>query len=96
LAEETASAYYQHLYTFHDVDVIILEGIYLLKRVFRSYYDLAFWVECCFETALIRALRRGQEGLPLDETIRAYRTIYFPARYTHFALDAPNRVLTPS
>lgn len=89
LAEETASAYRRHLYAFHDVDVIILEGIYLLKRAFRSYYDLAFWVECSFETALIRALRRGQEGLPLDETIRAYQTIYFPAQYIHFALDAP-------
>jgi uridine kinase len=66
-----------------------LEGIYLLKRAFRSHYDLAFWVECPFETALIRALRRGQEGLPPDETIRACQTIYFPAQYIHFALDAP-------
>ena len=91
LAEETASAYHQHLYAFHDVDVVILEGIYLLKRAFGSYYDLAFWVECAFETALIRALRRGQEGLPLDETIRAYQTRHFPAQYIHFALDAPTQ-----
>jgi uridine kinase len=89
LAEETASPYHQHLYAFHAVDVIILEGIYLLERASRSYYDLVFRVGCSFETALIRALRRGQEGLPLDETIRAYQTIYFPAQCIHFALDAP-------
>jgi uridine kinase len=89
LAEETAAAYHRHLYEFRDVDVIVLEGIYLLKRAFRPYYDLAFWVDCSFETALVRALRRGQEGLPPDETIRAYQTIYFPAQYIHFAVDDP-------
>ena len=67
----------------------MLEGIYLLKRAFRRYYDLTLWVDCSFETALVRALRRGQEGLSPDETIRVYQTIYFPAQYIHFALDNP-------
>jgi uridine kinase len=89
LVEETATTYHQHIYAFHDVDVIVLEGIYLLKRAFRSHYDLALWVDCSFETALIRALRRGQEGLPPDETLCAYQTISFPAQYLHFALDDP-------
>jgi len=89
LAEETATVYHRQVYDFRDVDVIVLEGIYLLKRTFRRYYDLALWVDCSFETALIRALRREQEGLSPDETIQAYQTIYFPAQYIHFALDDP-------
>lgn len=89
LAEETATVYHRHVYDFRDVDVIVIEGIYLLKRTFRRYYDLALWVDCSFETALVRALRREQEGLPPDETICAYQTIYFPAQYIHFALDDP-------
>lgn len=89
LVEETASEYHQYVYEFWDVDVIVLEGIYLLKRAFRKHYDLAIWVDCSFETALVRALRRGQEGLSPDATIRAYQTIYFPAQYIHFALDDP-------
>jgi uridine kinase len=87
-AEETAATYHQHLYEFRDVDLIVLEGIYLLKRALRQCYDLAFWVDCSFETALVRALRRGQEGFPPDATIRAYQSIYFPTQYIHFALDA--------
>jgi uridine kinase len=67
----------------------VLEGIYLSKRIFRHHYDLALWVDCSFETALIRALRREQEGLSPDATIRAYQTIYFPAQYIPFALDDP-------
>ncbi len=91
-AEETASEYRKHTYQFNDVDVIVLEGIYLLKRAYRGYFDLTFWVECTFETVLERALQRGQEGLPPAETIRAYETIYFPAQQIHFAKDNPQSV----
>jgi uridine kinase len=88
-AEETAREYRKQTYEYQDVDVIVLEGIYLLKRAYRHYYDWALWVECSFETALERALQRGQEGLPPAETIQAYRTIYFPAQEIHFRLDDP-------
>lgn len=89
LVEETAVDYHQHTYAFDDVDIIVLEGIFLLKREFRHLYDLTFWVECSFETAIERAFERGQEGLSTAETIRAYETIYFPAQRAHFALDTP-------
>jgi uridine kinase len=87
--EETAQAYRPHRYEFGDTDVILLEGIFLLKAAFRSHYDASFWVDCTFETALGRAVRRGQEGLGPDATVRAFRTIYFPAQRLHMAKDAP-------
>ena len=93
-AEETATEYRRHLYEFADIDVIVLEGIYLLKRAFRAHYDLAVWVECSFETALERAIARAQEGLPPEETIRTYRTIYFPAQEIHFQRDDPRGAAT--
>lgn len=86
-AEETATTYRKHLYEYAKVDVIVLEGIYLFKRAYRQHFDLAFWVDCTFETALERALQRGQEGLPPAVTIRAYETIYFPAQQIHFVRD---------
>lgn len=88
-AEETAQTYRRHTYEFKDVDVIVLEGIYLLKRAFLHNYDWKLWVECSFETALERAVKRGQEGLPPAETIQAFHTIYFPAQEIHFGLDNP-------
>jgi uridine kinase len=33
VAQETATALRRHVYEFSDLDVIVLEGIYLLKRV---------------------------------------------------------------
>jgi hypothetical protein len=44
------------------IDVPLLEGIYLLKRAFQRYYDVSIWIACSLETALQRALARGQEG----------------------------------
>ena len=88
-AEETATEYRRHVYEFEDVDVIALEGIYLLKRAFQAHYDLSIWIECSFYTALERAISRAQEGLPPEETVRAYRTIYFPAQEIHFQRDNP-------
>lgn len=92
--EETATAYRRHLYAYENVDVIVLEGIYLLKPALRAYYDLAVWIECTFATALERAIARAQEGLPPAATIRAYETIYFPAQRIHFERDDPRRAAT--
>ena len=87
--EETATAYRKHLYQFTKIDVILLEGIYLLKKGFHQHYDLSFWVDCTFETALERAIARSQEGLSPEATADAYRTIYFPAQEIHSARDRP-------
>jgi uridine kinase len=91
---ETAVEYRSHIYAFEDIDVIVLEGIYLLKRAFQAHYDLSIWIECSFDTALQRAIARAQEGLSPEETVRAYRTIYFPAQEMHFQRDNPRGTAT--
>jgi uridine kinase len=93
-AEETAAEYRRHVYEFEELDVILLEGIYLLKRPFQAYYDLSVWIECSFETALERAIARSQEGLRPEATAKAYRTIYFPAQEIHFRRDDPRNAAT--
>ena len=87
--EETATAYRPHLYAWEIVDVVLLEGIYLLRPEFLPEYDLTIWIDCTFDTAIERAIARGQEGLSPDETVRAFRTIYLPAQEIHFARDNP-------
>ena len=47
---------YLHSYELDEVDVIVLEGIFLFKKELKKNYDLAFWVECSFETAFRRAV----------------------------------------
>ncbi len=88
-ADETAKTYRLHTHSFRNVDVVLVEGIFLFKRDYRNLFDLAVWVDCSSWTALARALERRQEGLPPAATIRAYETIYFPAQRIHFDLDNP-------
>jgi uridine kinase len=79
----------KHRYEFRRIDIVLLEGIFLLKRAYREHFDLTAWVECPFDIALERAIERGQEGLPPAETVKAFETIYFPAQRIHFTRDNP-------
>lgn len=87
--DETASQYRKHIYDFKDISAILVEGIFLFKRQYRTHFDLAIWIDCSFPTALARAIHRAQEGLSAAKTIAAYETIYFPAQRIHLTRDKP-------
>lgn len=88
-AEETARSYRRHTYSFRNVAVVLVEGIFLFKREHFQHFDLRIWVDCSFSSALARALARKQEGLPPAATIRAYDRIYFPAQRIHLDRNHP-------
>lgn len=79
----------QERLAWRDVDVILLEGIFLFRRDLRPRYDLAVWVDCPFELALARALRRNQEGLRERDLREDYARIYFQAQVHHLDRDRP-------
>lgn len=87
--EETATEFRPHTYSFENVDIVLLEGIFIFKREYVHHFDLKIWIECSFETALHRAIERGQEGLLPSDTVAAYEKIYFPAQRYHFSIDDP-------
>jgi uridine kinase len=84
-----ATVHRKHRYVFRNVDIVLLEGIFLFRCAYRHHFDLRLWVDCSFDSALQRAIARGQEGLPPAETIHAFETIYFPAQRIHLARDNP-------
>src|SRR5262249_26224017 len=89
-ADAKATAYRERRYDFRNIDIVLLEGIFLFKKGYREYFDLKIWIECSFQTALRRAVARGQEGLPPAETQHAFETIYFPGQQLHLARDNPH------
>src|SRR6266568_5280597 len=76
-------------YRYAEVDVVLLEGIFLLRRELLRSYDRTIWIDCTFRTALERALERNQEHLPPEQIEHDYRTIYVPAQHHHASRDAP-------
>ncbi len=84
-----ATVHRKRRYLFCNVDIVLLEGIFIFKRAYCDRFDLKIWIDCSFETALCRAIARGQEGLPPAETTHAFETIYFPAQRLHVTRDNP-------
>jgi uridine kinase len=87
--DETADRFEPRELVCHDLDVLVVEGVFLLRRDVRRWFDLGIWVECTFVTALERAIARAQEGLPAAATAQAYQRVYFPAQALHLERDAP-------
>ncbi len=87
-----AVAYRKHHYVFRNIDILLLEGIFLFKSAYRDQFDLKVWIDSSFDIALRRAIARGQEGLPPAETKHAFETIYFPAQRLHFERDQPREI----
>ena len=86
-----ATVHRKYRYVFRNIDIVLVEGIFLFKAAYRDYFDLKVWIECSFQTALRRAIARGQEGLPSAETQHAFEAIYFPAQKIHLDRDDPHR-----
>ncbi len=84
-----ADTYYLLEYDLHNIDIILLEGIFLFKQDYRSYYNLKIWIDCSFETGLARALERNTEQLDKNSLLHDYNTYYYPAQRYHFEKDDP-------
>jgi uridine kinase len=84
-----ATVHRKHRYLFHNVDIVLLEGIFLFKPTYRNHFDFKVWIECSFPTGLRRAIIRGPEGLSPVETEKAFQTIYFPAQQIYLKRDDP-------
>lgn len=72
-----------------DVEVLLVEGIFLFQEGVAEAFDQRIWVECSFERGMERAVARAQEGLGPAETVKAYEKTYYPAQRVHFERDKP-------
>jgi pantothenate kinase len=77
-AEETATTFQPYHYKFRDLDIVIVEGIFIFKKQYCDHFNVSCWIDCSFETALERAVHRRQEDLSPAETVKAFETIYLP------------------
>lgn len=84
-----ADIYYPLVYDYRQVDILLIEGVFLLKQKYLSFYDFTIWINCSFETGLQRAIGRNAENLPLVRLLNDYRTFYYPAQQFHFKNDDP-------
>lgn len=70
--------------------IVVIEGVFAIRRELFSHFDFSIWVECSFKTRVKRALDRDGEvarslwekdWLPMEEK---YQSIYKPHEYADF------------
>ena len=91
LIRTDADEYYPYTYNFSDVNILLVEGIFLFKKEFIKFYDLKIWIDCSFNTGLQRAILRNSENLSEGQLLRDYNTYYYPAQRYHFQQDNPQK-----
>lgn len=77
------------IYDYKNIDIILIDGILLLKKKYLCYYDYKIWIDCSFETGMKRAIKRNVERLSESKLIHDYNTFYYAAQRLHFELDYP-------
>jgi uridine kinase len=87
LVHATEDVHYKKQFFFEEIDVILLEGIFIFKKEFQHHYDYKIWVGCDYKTALERSKKRNQEKQDLNILERDYLNIYFPAQEIHIQRD---------
>jgi len=90
LIRTDADEYYPYTYKFSDINILLVEGIFLFKKEFLKYYDLKIWIDCSFNTGLQRAILRNSENLSKGQLVHDYDTYYYPAQRYHFHQDNPH------
>ena len=84
-----ADEYFDHQFSYRNIDILLLEGIFLFQEQFLERYDFKIWIDCSFETGLQRATRRNIEKLSIERLVEDYETYYYPAQRYHFEKDNP-------
>ncbi len=92
LIEVAPEQFQTQTYEFHDVDIVLVDGIFLLKPQLRTYFDMAFWIDVSFMTALNRALKVKPRGVSISQYMTNFQKVYFPAQRLHIERDTPQDI----
>lgn len=75
------------------VGIVLIEGVFAIRRELFSHFDFSVWVECSLKTRVKRALARDGEiaralwekdWLPMEDK---YMKVYDPKSYAHFIYE---------
>ncbi len=76
-------------YNFEDIDIILIDGVYLLQSAYLELYDYSIWVKSDFDAAFARLdsqvdIEQSQEAL-----VNLFEGLIKPAAQYHIYTDDP-------
>jgi uridine kinase len=76
-------------YNFTDIDIIIIEGVYLLQAAYLDFYDYTCWMQSDFDTAYhnLKSLNKIEDYDAV--LVNIYQRLLKPAAQYHIYTDDP-------
>jgi len=76
-------------YDFNDIDIILIEGVYLLQEAYLDLYDYTCWVESDFDAALARLKKQSNIEQSQETLLTLFERLIKPAGQYHIYTDDP-------
>jgi uridine kinase len=76
-------------YDFTDIDIIIIEGVYLLQDAYLQFYDYTCWMQSDFDTAFYNLTKRINVEESQESLVNIFELLIKPAAQYHIFIDDP-------
>ena len=76
-------------YDFTDIDIIIIEGVYLLQAAYLDFYDYSCWMDNDFDTAYANLTSRVIVEESQESLVNIFELLIKPAAQYHIYTDDP-------
>lgn len=76
-------------YNFQDIEIIIIEGVYLLQESYLDLYDYTCWVESDYDAAFARLVGQSNVEQSQQALVNLFELLIKPAGQYHISTDDP-------
>ncbi len=76
-------------YDFTDIDIILIEGVYLLQEAYLDLYDYTCWVESDYDAAFARLAGQADIEQSQEALVNLFELLIKPAGQYHIYTDDP-------
>ena len=76
-------------YDFQNIDIIIIEGVYLFQEAYLDLYDYTCWVVSDYEAAFARLLGQHDVEQSQQALVNLFELLIKPAEQYHISTDHP-------
>ena len=76
-------------YHFENIDIILIEGVYLLQEAFLALYDYSCWIKSNFEAAFKRLAEHVNIEESQEALVNLFELLIKPAGQYHLYADDP-------
>ncbi|WP_354623464.1 uridine kinase [Psychromonas sp. MME2] len=76
-------------YDFTDIEIVLIEGVYLLQEAYLELYDYTCWVESDFDAAFTRLVNQANIEESQEALVNLFEQLIKPASQYHIYSDDP-------